>query len=191
MRALRKRYVVVACLLCLGFWHLGQGAYIPAKAWLAQELMQRAWLRAGRDVERPAPWPWADTWPVARLTAKSREVDLIVLEGGSGRTLAFGPGHLSASALPGEKGNAVIAGHRDTHFRFLRDVEQGELLNIESTKGQRHVYKVIGADVVDSRKGSLVLDTEAAMLTLVTCYPFEAPEAGGPLRYVVTAKMLF
>ena len=191
MRALRKRYVVVACLLCLGFWHLGQGAYIPAKAWLAQELMQRAWLRAGRNVERPAPWPWADTWPVARLTAKSREVDLIVLEGGSGRTLAFGPGHLSASALPGEKGNTVIAGHRDTHFRFLRDVEQGELLNIESTKGQRHVYKVIGADVVDSRKGSLVLDTEAAMLTLVTCYPFEAPEAGGPLRYVVTAKMLF
>jgi len=191
MRAPRKRYIVVACLLCLGFWHLGQGAYIPAKAWLAQELMQRAWLRAGRNVERPAPWPWADTWPVARLTAKSREVDLIVLEGGSGRTLAFGPGHLSASALPGEKGNAVIAGHRDTHFRFLRDVEQGELLNIESTKGQRHVYKVIGADVVDSRKGSLVLDTEAAMLTLVTCYPFEAPEAGGPLRYVVTAKMLF
>lgn len=191
MRAARKRYIVVACLLCLGFWHLGQGAYIPAKAWLAQELMQRAWLRAGRNVERPAPWPWADTWPVARLTAKSREVDLIVLEGGSGRTLAFGPGHLSASALPGEIGNTVIAGHRDTHFRFLRDVEKGELLNIESTKGQRHVYKVIGADVVDSRKGSLVLDTEAAMLTLVTCYPFEAPEAGGPLRYVVTAKMIF
>jgi len=191
MRGLRKRYAVVACLLCLGFWHLGQGAYIPAKAWLAQELMQRAWLRAGRDVERPAPWPWADTWPVARLTAKSREVDLIVLEGGSGRTLAFGPGHLSASALPGERGNTVIAGHRDTHFRFLRDVEKGELLNIESAKGQRHVYKVIGADVVDSRKGSLVLDTDTAMMTLVTCYPFEAVEAGGPLRYVVTAKMLF
>ncbi len=187
----RKRYWIVACLLFLGFWQLGQGTYIPAKAWLAQELMQRAWLRAGRDVERPAPWPWADTWPVARLTASSRDVDLIVLEGGSGRTLAFAPGHLSASALPGEKGNTIIAGHRDTHFRFLRDVEKGELLGVESAKGQRHVYEVIGADVVDSRKGSLVLDTETAMLTLVTCYPFEAPEAGGPLRYVVTAKMLF
>ncbi len=187
----RKRSWVVACLLFLGFWQLGQGTYIPAKAWLAQELMQRAWVRAGRDVERPAPWPWADTWPVARLTASSRDVDLIVLEGGSGRTLAFAPGHLSASALPGEKGNTIIAGHRDTHFRFLRDVEKGELLSVESTNGQRHVYKVIGADVVDSRKGSLVLDTEAAMLTLVTCYPFEAPEAGGPLRYIVTAQMLF
>jgi len=182
---------LVACLLCLGFWHLGSGAYIPAKAWFAQGLMQRAWVRAGQDIDRPAPWPWADTWPVARLTAKSRDVDLIVLAGGSGRTLAFGPGHLSASAMPGETGNAVIAGHRDTHFRFLRNVEAGELLGIESSEGQKHVYKVLGADVVDSRRASLVLDTDAAMLTLVTCYPFDAREPGGPLRYIVTAKMLF
>ena len=181
----------MACLLCLGFWHLGAGAYIPAKAWFAQELMQMAWVRVARGAERPAPWPWADTWPVARLTSKPHDVDLIVLEGGSGRTLAFGPGHLSVSALPGETGNTVIAGHRDTHFEFLRNVKAGELLSIESAKGQKHVYKVLGADVVDSRKGSLVLDTDTAMLTLVTCYPFESLEPGGPLRYIVTAKMLF
>ncbi len=106
----------VAALLALGFWQLGQGAYIPAKAWLAQELMQRAWLRVSAGEDRAAPWPWADTWPVARLSAKSHDVDLIVLAGGSGRTLAFGPGHLGASALPGEVGNMIIAGHRDTHF---------------------------------------------------------------------------
>jgi len=182
---------VVSALLCLGFWQFGQGAYIPAKAWLAQELMQRAWVRAGAGEERATPWPWADTWPVARLTAKQRDVDLIVLAGGSGRTLAFGPGHLSASAMPGETGNAIIGGHRDTHFQFLRKLEVGELLGMETTRGQRHIYKVVGVDIVDSRKGSLVLDTDAAMLTLVTCYPFDALEAGGPLRYVVTARMMF
>lgn len=116
---------------------------------------------------------------------------MIVLSGGSGRTLAFGPGHLSASALPGETGNTVIAGHRDTHFRFLGSIERGELLSIESVTGRNHVYKVLGTDIVDARKGGLVLDTDAAMLTLVTCYPFEARQAGGPLRYIVTAKMLF
>jgi sortase A len=182
---------VVACLLCLGFWQLGQGAYIPAKAWLAQELMQRAWDRTGNGHSRATPWPWADTWPVARLTARSGDIDLIILAGGSGRTLAFGPGHLSASALPGELGNAVIAGHRDTHFQFLEDVELGELLNVESSKGLRHLYKVVSIDIVDSRKGSLLLDTDVAMLSLVTCYPFAARETGGPLRYVVTAKMLY
>jgi sortase A len=192
MAGVRKLGVwVVSALLCLGFWQLGQGAYIPAKAWLAQELMQRAWVRAGGGEERATPWPWADTWPVARLTAKQRDVDLIVLAGGSGRTLAFGPGHLSASAMPGQAGNAIIGGHRDTHFQFLKKVEVGELLGMETTRGQRHIYKVVGVDIVDSRKGSLVLDTDAAMLTLVTCYPFDALEAGGPLRYVVTAKMVF
>ncbi|MGI9272440.1 MAG: class GN sortase [Woeseiaceae bacterium] len=182
---------LVACLLCLGFWQFGQGAYIPAKAWMAQELMQRAWNRGAAGAEQPAPWPWADTWPVARLSAKSGEIELIVLAGGSGRTLAFGPGHLSASALPGKTGNAVIAGHRDTHFSFLRDVEIGESLVIETVSGTKHLYKVIGIDVVDSRGGSLVLDTNEAFLSLVTCYPFEAIDPGGPMRYVVTAKMLF
>ena len=185
------RNLVVACLLCLGFWQLGQGAYIPAKAWLAQELMQRAWTRSADDNDHEPPWPWADTWPVARLSAKSGEVDLIVLAGGSGRTLAFGPGHLSSSALPGDPGNSVIAGHRDTHFSFLRDVEIGESLVIEKIGGRKHLYTVIGIDVVDARRGSLLLDTEMPVLTLVTCYPFEQAEAGGPMRYVVTAKMLF
>jgi len=183
--------LAVSALLALGFWQFGQGAYIPAKAWLAQELMQQAWIRVNAGEDRATPWPWADTWPVARLTAKSRNADLIVLAGGSGRTLAFGPGHLSASALPGETGNTVIAGHRDTHFAFLQDVEVGELIGIESTKGVRHTYEVIGIDIVDARKGSVLLDTNLAVLTLVTCYPFDALEAGGPLRYVVTARMLF
>ncbi len=182
---------LVACLLCLGFWQLGQGTYIPAKAWLAQEMMVRAWNRAADGAEKPAPWPWADTWPVAKLSAKSGEVNLIVLAGGSGRTLAFGPGHLSASSLPGESGNTVIAGHRDTHFSFLRDLSVGETLSIEEISGLKHSYEVIGIDVVDSRRGSLLLDTESPMLSLVTCYPFDASVAGGPLRYVVTAKMLF
>ena len=181
----------VAALLALGFWQLGQGAYIPAKAWLAQELMQRAWLRVSAGEDRAAPWPWADTWPVARLSAKSHDVDLIVLAGGSGRTLAFGPGHLSASALPGETGNMVIAGHRDTHFAFLRDLEPGHRVSIESFSGVITVYEVIGLNVVDSRKGSLLLDTDDAVLTLVTCYPFDAVDPGGPLRYVVTARRVF
>jgi len=181
----------VAALLALGFWQLGQGAYIPAKAWLAQELMQRAWLRVGAGEDRAAPWPWADTWPVARLRVESHDVDLIVLAGGSGRTLAFGPGHLGASAMPGETGNMIIAGHRDTHFAFLRDLIPGERISIESFGGAIHVYEVAGLNVVDSRNGSLALDTDEAVLTLVTCYPFDALEPGGPLRYVVTATRVF
>jgi sortase A len=189
-RVTRSRYWAVAALLALGFWQLGQGAYIPAKAWFAQELMQRAWLRMTAGNDRAAPWPWAETWPVARLSVPAHEVELIVLSGGSGRTLAFGPGHLGASASPGAPGNSIIAGHRDTHFAFLRDVAIGDRMNLETPDGATYAYEVTGADIVDSRSGSLVLDMDGAYLTLVTCYPFDALDAGGPLRYVVTARRL-
>ena len=190
MRRWLKRYGLVSCLLCLGFWPLSQSAYIPAKAWLAQDLMQRAWDRAGEGDLDARPWPWADTYPVARLMADSGRVDLIVLSGGSGRTLAFGPGHLSASAVPGDVGNAVIAGHRDTHFQFLRDVEVGDTMIIERPSGLQYLYEVIGGHVVDSRRGALTLDTEDSFLSLVTCYPFDAIDPGGPMRYVVTLRKL-
>ena len=180
----------MACLLCLGFWQLGESASIPAKAWLAQELMLRAWSRATSSRANPAPWPWADTWPVARLFAKAGDVDLIVLAGGSGRTLAFGPGHLSASSLPGQRGNSVIAGHRDTHFSFLQHLAVGERLRVETSDGKKYIYEVVDIDVVDSRRSGLVLDADESVLSLVTCYPFDAIEAGGSMRYVVTLQLV-
>jgi sortase A len=189
-RAKNARSWVIACLLCLGFWQLGHGAYIPAKAWVAQGLMLHAWDRATSGEASPVPWPWADTWPIARLKAKDGKVDLIVLAGGSGRTLAFGPGHLSASVMPGQRGNSVIAGHRDTHFNFLKDLAIGEKLQVETADGRSHTYLVVDLDVLDSRRGSLLLDTDDSVLSLVTCYPFDAVTVGGPMRYVVTLSLL-
>ena len=180
----------MTCLLCLSFWQLGQGSTIPAKAWVAQELMLRAWSRAAGAQANPAPWPWADTWPIARLFAKSGDIAMIVLAGGSRRTLAFGPGHLSASSLPGQRGNSVIAGHRDTHFSFLQHLAVGERLRLETADGFKHNYVVVDIDVVDSRRSSLVLDTDESVLSLVTCYPFDAVDAGGPMRYVVTLQLV-
>jgi len=181
----------MTCLFCLGFWQLGHSAYIPAKAWFAQELMQRAWRKTESAAEAHPPWPWADTWPVAKLSVKGGDVELIVLAGSSGRTLAFGPGHMSTSVLPGEVGNSVIAGHRDTHFRFLQHLKMGESLLFEMPDGRRHLFRVTSMDVVDSRRGSIILDTDSAMLSLITCYPFSSEMVGGPMRYVVSAEMIF
>ncbi len=62
---------------------------------------------------------------------------------------------------------------------------------VETAEGDTYLYRVTDIDVVDSRRGSIVIDTQLPMLSLVTCYPFGAPEAGGPMRYVVTAEMIF
>ncbi len=60
---------------------------------------------------------------------------------------------------------------------------------METSDGREYTYKVVDIDVVDSRRASLVLDTDESILSLVTCYPFNAIEPGGPMRYVVTLKL--
>ena len=189
MRAGRK---VMAVLLAVGAVNLGQGLYLPAKAAFAQFLLQRAWQRGETAPEvidaSLRPWPWADTYPVARLTGARLPNEIFVLSGGSGRTLAFGPGHLEHTVLPGDSGNSVIAGHRDTHFRFLADLQAGDRLRIDRRDGSHRIFEVTGLDVVDSRHAAITLDTDRPTLTLVPCYPFDAIEPGGPMRYVVTLQ---
>ena len=171
----------------LGLSLLGAGAWIPAKAWLAQQLIARAWHRAQAGEERPRPWPWADTWPVARLLAPDHAPPLYVLAGSSGESLAFGPAHVSASAPPDSADNVAFAGHRDTHFAFLARLEIGDPLVVETTAGQRR-YRVAQTRVVHESRIDLVERTGHSELTLITCYPFDAIVPGGPLRYVVHAR---
>jgi sortase A len=185
-----KRRALQMAALALILWGMGQMAhatYIHSKASLAQLLIRRAWTKALKKGGSPKPWPWADTTPVARLGAPSLRVDLMILEGGSGRTLAFGPGHVTGTPLPGEHGNVVIGGHRDTHFRFLRDLKKGDALLIEDRGSELIEYVVMGAQVVDSDQTDVQRDFGDDRLTLITCYPFDAIRPGGRERYVVTA----
>jgi sortase A len=176
------------CTLGAGLWQVWEGSWIYMKARLAQYLLQRAWSRTLAGDHSAKPWPWADTWPIARLTVPSRNIDLIVLNGAYGRTLAFGPGFVESSAAPGSSGTTILTGHRDTHFTFLEHVRVGEQLSLESPDGSRHAYRVRDRQIVDSRTGIIQLDPGSHALVLLTCYPFNSPLSGGPLRYVLTAE---
>jgi sortase A len=172
----------------VGLWQFGGALYIQAKAEVAQMLLRTAWLRTHDNGTPVKPWPWADTHPVARLTVAAYGVDVLVLEGANGRALAFGPGHVESSALPGERGHSVISAHRDTHFRFLRKLAIGDEIVVEQPTGARFSYRVTALAIRNAQDVALVRDTPAPTLTLVTCYPFNALAPGGPLRYVVTAR---
>ena len=188
--ATRILIAVVVMLVLLGVWQLGHGLYIHLKAQLAQVLVSRAWERTLAGERQAKPWPWADTWPVARLSVPERDIDLYVLAGANGRTIAFGPGYLFGSALPGEDGNSVIGGHRDTHLAFLRELEPGTDLIVQRPDGARRVYRVQAAEVLDESATWVTRQDGGTHLTLITCYPFDALQPGGPLRYVVFADAL-
>ncbi len=186
---MRRRIVftLLATLSILGLWQTGHGIWIYLKADLAQYLLERAWGRTLKGEQQVKPWPWADTWPIARMQVPKHGVDLIILSGANPRILAFGPGHEPISAPPGENGTSILSGHRDTHFRFLELAKAGEQILIQQPNGLITPYDIKEINIVDARHTHIHLPLALNYLVLVTCYPFDAIIPGGSLRYVVTA----
>lgn len=163
--------------------------WLHAKAWLAQQLLHAAWANTQSDGDAHKPWPWADTAPVARLRVAALDIDQIVLAGDAGRTLAFAPGWAEASSVPGSHGTVVVSGHRDTHFAFLRELRIGDELRLDAANDARR-YRVTATRIADTRHEAVALNDHDDALLLVTCWPFDALAAGGPLRFVVRAEPL-
>ena len=180
---------LIAIVLALGLVLFGQGAYIHAKALLAQVLLQRAFtetIETGRAIK---PWSWADTWPVARIEIKRLHASAIVLAGSSGQALAFGPGHVELTPDAGERGVAVYSAHRDTHFRFLKDVAIGDEIAITRSDGKAFRYRADSSSVVRFDAPGIDPLSNGFELVLSTCWPFDAVTPG-PMRYLLHATLI-
>jgi sortase A len=184
----RVAAVLAVVLAAFGAASLANAGWLHAKARTGQWLLARAWTETQRSGVAVKPWPWADLHPVARLSAPAHRVDMLVVEGANGRALAWAPGHAERSAQPGGFGNAVITGHRDTHFAFLRALAAGDLLVVEDPLGRLTAYRVREVRIVDHRALRLPVQERTKLLTLVTCWPFDGVRPDTPWRYVVVAE---
>jgi sortase A len=172
----------------VGLVLVGEGAWIHAKALLAQVLLERAFaqtLASGRDVK---PWPWADTWPVARVEVPRLRESAIVLAGSSGQALAFGPGHLERTPEPGDAGTAVYAAHRDMHFSFISDVKAGDEIRVTRRDGAVVTFRVSRTSVARFDESGIDAFAPGRHLVLATCWPLDG-RTQGPLRYLVHADL--
>lgn len=186
----RKSVLYVLLAFSITLW--AEATWLYLKAELAQVLIAHAWQKNLSISDREnhpgvKPWSWADTWPVARMQVHSHNVDLFVLAGTGGHALAFGPGYDESTALPG-KGSSVIGGHRDTHFKFMQHLPLNTVITIQSQDGIWNQYRVTEQKIVDSRRDTFSIAEGDHALWLVTCYPFDAVRAGGPLRYIIKAE---
>jgi sortase A len=122
---------------------------------------------------------------LAELSVPRIGLSAVVLHGSDAQTLRRGPGHLEDTAFPGEPGNVVIAGHRDSFFRPLRNVQVGDDVFVDTPQARSH-YRVTSLRVVTPYDVSVLEPTDTPVLTLITCYPFwvlgDAPD-----RFVVRA----
>lgn len=184
--------IFVALVLFAGVSLTARAMYLDAKAGLASVLIHRAWNRTVGDGKAHPPWPWADTYPVARLRIPRLGYDEVVLEGATPRTLAFGPARLFSGAGLGEPGNVELAGHRTSWFRPLEGLEAKDEIQVQWFDARKHelrerTYTVSDILIVAPEEVSLLSPPSADALTLITCYPFgRSPRS--PQRFVVLAS---
>ncbi len=128
--------IIIGALFALCLWQLSAAGWIQGKAIIAQQLLNASWNATLLDTVDSAhkPWPWADTWPVAKLIVPQHDIEQIILAGDSGSSLAFGPGLSLAAAAPNTPGTMLISGHRDTHFQFLKDIQLNDTLYLQTSR---------------------------------------------------------
>jgi len=186
---IRNNSIVSACLVILCIittWHWGQAAIIYGKAHMAKWLIANAWESTLAQQTNIKPWPWADTWPVAKISFPNKET-FYILAGSTGNSLAFGPGHISNTALPGTPGASVIGGHRDTHFALLEHISPEQTINIQNQQGQWQKYTINKTWVANSNTEPLLINDKENSIHMITCYPFRTLQARGPERFIAYA----
>ena len=187
--SISTRSLSAVAILVAGALIAAQALYIPAKAQVAQVLMSSAWERQLSTGDPARPWPWADFTPTARLSFPKQNRTVLALTDAAGESLAFGPTLMAASVTPGERGVAVFAAHRDTHFAFLGEVKPGDEIAVDLPEGSRH-FRVTGSEVVRwDASGIQTHDGGVPRIALVTCWPLDA-KTSGPMRYVVWAELV-
>lgn len=125
---------------------------------------------------------------LTRLVVPKIGVDSIVVEGASRKALSEGPGHMKETVEPGETGNAVITGHRDTFFRHIYELNKGDQIQVQRN-GRHFTYEVTGHKIVLPQDISVIKPTNDPQLTLITCYPtyYIGP---APKRLVVFSRLI-
>ncbi len=183
--------ILIALVALAGIGLIADGIWIKAKALVAQILLERSFEQAHQaDTQAGKPWSWADMRPIARLSSARLGQSVIVLDGAHGEALAFGPGHLAGTPLPGETGTSVLAGHRDTHFSWIGELEAGETVTVERTDGRNLQFQVRRAWIARFDDPRIdVVDDDERLLVLSTCYPLDGTLTG-PLRYIVEAALV-
>lgn len=171
---------IVGCIAigyCAFIW--GRAQYDQAQAnWALNHVLPG-------DPGMDAPKDAAEGSLVGRIDIPRLDLSVIVFEGTSDDTLARGVGHLHGSAAPGQIGNLVLAGHRDTFFRGLRDIRQGDRISVKAPNGD-YQYSVDSTAIVQPTQTEVVRPTDDATLTLITCYPFNYI-GSAPERFIVRA----
>jgi sortase A len=181
LRALEVTLLVVG-LMSIGWYVTARMAATREQASLSKDLD-----RLTRTATAPARTAAAPRSLVGRIEVPRLNLSAIAREGVDDRTLRIAIGHIPGTAFPGQHGNAGFAAHRDTFFRPLQSVREGDEVIVTTPAGV-YRYSVTAMRIVDPDDVSVLDPTPDTSITLVTCYPFNYV-GSAPRRFIVRATL--
>jgi sortase A len=182
------RWLLIASAISL----LAYSGFILLDTWVFQRAEERqleSLVAPARNASavRPARLsPAATGGLIGRVEIPGLGISAIMMEGTSPAILRRAVGHILGTALPGERGNVGISGHRDTFFRPLRHIEAGEIILLTTMTAQ-YRYRVVATSVVAPDDVAALRPGAGETLTIVTCYPFYFV-GPAPSRFIVSAE---
>lgn len=188
LRPRSTREAISLFFLALGLVLIG---YVASQYWdmyHSQSQLQAEWEKQAVAATTPGAPKLTAEEMLTRVSIPRINLDAIVLEGATRKQLTKGPAHITDTPLPGETGNAVITGHRDTFFRHIYELQKGDAILVRRN-GESFKYEVTGKKIVKPEDVSVLNPTPDAQLTLITCYPtyYIGP---APERLVVFSKLV-
>ena len=187
--SVRRNKLLCVIVRCLGSGAAATGVFLLiiaavsfSEGWIGQWSGYRELNAASPPPRDQKPQP-SRGQPLAKLEIPRLKIALVVREGSDDATLKKGPGHIEETAFPGELGNVGIAGHRDSHFRPLRNIRKNDEV-ILSTNNRTIRYFIDSIQIISPTEMEILDPTPGPTLTLVTCYPFEFI-GHAPMRYII------
>ena len=178
-----QRILFAGAILMLGYC-----GFVLIDSWIFQEREIAALKKFVPQQLTTLPAALRQDGLIGRIEIPHLDLSVIVLEGISGKTLRRAVGHIAGTALPGEAGNMGIAGHRDTFFRPLRNIQPQDLITLTTPRGE-YRYRVVSTAIVSPDDVAVLNSDGSEVLTLVTCYPFYFV-GSAPSRFIVRAARI-
>jgi sortase A len=136
---------------------------------------------------------------LGRVEVGRLHLSAIVRQGVDARTLSVAVGHVESTSMPDQQGNFVIAAHRDTLFRGLKDIKAGDIASFQSEDGTTYTYRLLSTKIVEPSDVSVLqpdgggllpgFAADKHLLTMITCYPFYYV-GSAPKRFIVEGELI-
>ncbi|MDB9966575.1 sortase [bacterium] len=167
---------------------LARASEVPLKALVGKFILKEVWEKTIATGNAFKPWPSADFKVAGELTVPRLGLSQIVLDRASGEAMTWGIGTVSSG--PSTTNALILAGHRDTHMKFMAKLRIGDLVNFQESDASLQKYQIIKSMVLETPQLNVENSfEEASQIILTTCWPFNGTQQG-PERYILIGQEL-